>query len=122
MGTPGYRSTYLAAFDQANSELFSLYQEYEQLQQRKEKIEDVLMALEPFLSSAAPSTATVHQPEPVITLPVPMEPIRELPDREQSIAVVETAQPVPVQFVPRPETELDPIQRRINSALGLAVA
>ena len=56
MGNQGNRSNYLAAFESANHQLEYIYSEYHELQRRKEKLEGVLSALEPFLQSASNSS------------------------------------------------------------------
>jgi hypothetical protein len=124
MGTQGYRSNYLEAFEAANHQLDYIYSDYHELQQRKEKLEGVLVALEAFLQSNPITTADFQpaeiphrEPQPVhtetyATLQPLAEPIRA--DR-----VFET--PAPSAFVPS-EEGLDPLQLRINRALGLAVA
>lgn len=121
MGTSGHRSKYLAAFEEANAELDELFHQFEWLQRRKEQIEDVLMALEPFLSSAAVPARKVHDPALVLTLPVSIESTPETSELGQSLAADRNSA-VSERFVAAAETELDPIQRRINRALGLAVA
>lgn len=119
MGIQEYRVNYLAALEEANSHLDEIYQEYEQLQLRKEQIEDVLMALKPFIPSISAVSQEARQPEPVQVEPVRVEP--------QILAPVAASAPIhepvaPAPFAPVPEIIVDPIQSRINRALGLAVA
>ncbi len=123
MGAQDYRKTYLAAIDVAHSDLDQIFQECEQLQLRKEQLEDVVGALEPFLRTiTAASTASsheFHQPESVQAQPVHVEPEVAKP----VLRAVPAPEPVvPAAFSPMPEAILDPIQSRINRALGLAVA
>jgi hypothetical protein len=121
MGSQVYRETYLAALEVAHSDLDRIIGEFDNLQLRKEQLEDVLGALEPFLRSAKsvsyePRQAEHIQPEPVMAKPEPeiAQPI---------LRAVPVPEPVtPAAFSPIPEPILDPIQNRINRALGLAVA
>lgn len=126
MGNQGYRSNYLAAFESANHQLEYIYSEYHELQRRREKLEGVVMALEPFLQSGRSSTPEFHspevaytesQPEPAKTEYSVPEPVVEPVFQPQSFVEPDRA---PV-YAPAAE-ELDPLQLRINRALGLAVA
>lgn len=125
MGNQGYRSNYLAAFDSANHQLESIYAEYHELQRRREKLEGVLTALEPFLQSDRGSTADLHPAEVAHVEPESArtefhsapEPVAEPVFQAQSF-VEPAAAPA---YTPAAE-ELDPLQMRINRALGLAVA
>ena len=121
MGAQGYRETYLAAFDVANSDLDQIFQECEKLQLRKEQLEDAVGALEPFLRSAKTATYELRQPEPVQAEAFHAKPEPEVV--KPVIHAVQAPEPVvPAAFSPMPEAILDPIQNRINRALGLAVA
>jgi cell division septum initiation protein DivIVA len=125
MGTHGYRSNYLEAFEIANHQLENIYSEYHNLQQRKEQLEGVLMALEAFLQSSPAITAEsqpaeIAHPEPK---PVHTEIYAALQSLAEPIARLERTieTPAAAAFAPA-EEELDPLQLRINRALGLAVA
>jgi hypothetical protein len=119
MGTQDYRETYLTALEEANSHLDEIFQEYEQLQLRKEQIEDVLMALKPFVPSISAVSQEAQRPESVRVESVRVEP--EIPAPVAAAAPVH--EPVaPAPFAPVPDIIVDPIQSRINRALGLAVA
>lgn len=127
MGTTGYRVTYRAALDQANAQLRGLFQEYERLQLRKEQIESALTALEPFLD-VGPVLDTkeshIHEVphmEPAANVTTHIEPPHEIPEPVITMAT-SPVPPVTAASDPIAETEMDPIQRRINHALGLAVA
>ncbi|MGA9586879.1 MAG: hypothetical protein WBQ95_16200 [Terracidiphilus sp.] len=110
MGSQVYRETYLAALDVAHSDLHHIMEQFDMLQLRKEQLEDVLGALDPFLRSASKAVShEIRQPEPLRAQPIRIEPEPEV------------IQPV-LHAVPMPEPILDPIQNRINRALGLAVA
>jgi hypothetical protein len=126
----GNRATYLAAFEGANHQLEYIYSEYHELQRRKEQLESVLSAIEPFLQSSSSYHQEFHAAEPVRQEPEPT--YSEPPYAEQYSAPELVAEPVMraekfVEPAPAPvyaasETELDPLQLRINRALGLAVA
>ena len=125
MGNQGYRANYLAAFEGANQQLESIYSEYHELTRRKEKLEGVVSALEPFLQSAPSFNQEVYAPSPIQQESEPAY-------REQYSALQPVAEPViraekfaepaaPPAFAPE-EASLDPLQLRINRALGMAVA
>jgi hypothetical protein len=127
MGATGYRLTYRAALDQANAQLRGLFGEYERLQLRKEQIEDALTALEPFLDIEPlldSKEAHIHEVphlEPPANVATHIEPAHEIPEPAMTMEATSAA-PVTAAFAPNTEKEMDPIQRRINHALGLAVA
>ena len=130
MGNQGYRANYLAAFEGANHQLEYSYSEYHELQRRKEKLEGALSALEPFLQSATTFAQEIHAPEPAMQQPEPVyaEPAYSEqysapePIAEPVLRAERFAEPVaPPAFVAA-ESDLDPLQLRINRALGLAVA
>jgi hypothetical protein len=121
MGAHGYRETYLAALEVANSDLDQIFQECEQLQLRREQLEGVVGALEPFLRSIKAAPYESHQPERVRVEPARVEAEPEV--AKPVLHAVQAPEPViPAAFSPMPEPILDPIQNRINRALGLAVA
>jgi len=121
MATQVYRETYLAALQVAHSDLDRIVGEFDTLQLRKDQLEDVLGALEPFLRTAK---TAAYQPRP--SEPVQPEHVRVEPEPEYlqpALYAVPEPEPVtPAAFSPIPEPILDPIQNRINRALGLAVA
>ena len=127
MGATGYRLTYRAAVDQANAQLRGLFGEYERLQLRKEQIEDALTALEPFLNVKPlldSKEAHIHEVphmEPAANVATHIETAHEIPEPVMTMEATPAA-PVTAAFAPVAETEMDPIQRRINHARGLAVA
>jgi len=122
----GYRANYLAAFEGANHQLESIYSEYHDLQRRKEKLESVLSALEPFVQSASSYHQEFHAPEPVRQEPEPTYVESVYADQYSAPEpVMHTEQYVEAASAPvyaEAETNLDPLQLRINRALGLAVA
>jgi hypothetical protein len=129
MGTQGYRANYREAYECANIQLEEIYSQYHELRARKEQLESAVTALGPFLRSAnLPSREEVHMAEPV-PMGAAWEP--EL-HPEQIMRAIAPLDPVPAPVAPEPvvapsyapvsETNIDPIQARINRALGLAVA
>jgi hypothetical protein len=133
-----HRENYLAALEVAHTQLHEIIRQFDGLQLRKEQIEDVVGALEPFLRSdqksnyaaphSEPHNYEFQKMEPVRVEPAHAEPIFAVPQPEAvqpilQVAPVHAAEPVrPAAFSPMPEPILDPIQNRINRALGLAVA
>ncbi|HMG86975.1 MAG TPA: hypothetical protein VK574_14680 [Terracidiphilus sp.] len=133
MGSQVYRENYLAAVEGAHSQLDEIIREFDSLQLRKEQIEGVVGALQPFLRTAPQASYEVRQPDPVHhefhqPEPIQAEPVRVAPEPEivkqvLRVAPVPAPEPVaPAAFSPVSESKLDPIQNRINRALGLAVA
>ena len=125
MGNQGYRSNYLAAFDSANHQLEYIYAEYQELQRRREKLEGVVLALEPFLQSGRSSTVEFHPAEILHTEPEPVH--AETYSAPEPVMQAEMQAPTFMEPLPAPAftpgaEELDPLQLRINRALGLAVA
>jgi hypothetical protein len=110
----GHESSYRAAFQTASAELNEVFREVERLCLRKEKVEKVLDALKPLLDSprlsierelAAPSLAS--------------EPVQPEEEFAPEAAQTEEVAAASARYeAPGP----DPIQRRIDSILGLAVA
>jgi hypothetical protein len=121
MGSQIYRDRYLAALEVAHSDLDQIIEQFDMLQLRKEQLEEVLGALDPFLRSTQRAAHEFRQPEPVYAEPVKVEPEKEI--TQPVLRAVPAPEPVtPAAFSPMPEAILDPIQNRINRALGLAVA
>jgi hypothetical protein len=135
MGSQVYRENYLAALEVAHSQLDRIIGEFDSLQLRKEQIENVVGALQPFLRSAPSASYEVRQPQPVHhelrqSEPIQVEPLRVAPEPEivqpvlrATSAPAPAPEPVaPAAFSSVSESKMDPIQSRINRALGLAVA
>lgn len=129
MGIQEYRANYRAAFNEANCDLNEIYRQFEELQIRKEMIDGVVAALEPFLQSAEADSHSahsetyrdVHVEEPVSAERLRVEPKHEV--RVPSAVVASIRESItPAPFAPVPDIIVDPIQSRINRALGLAVA
>lgn len=123
MGSQVYRENYLAALEVAHSQLDQIIREFESLQLRKEQIENVVGALERFLPSAQPVRIEVRQPEPSPAEPARLAAETEIVQRVLRAASMSAPEPIaPPAFSPASESSMDPIQNRINRALGLAVA
>ena len=121
MGNQAYRESYAAALEVAHSQLHQIFEDYDQLQIRKEQIELVLGALEPFLRSTQTFNLEAHQPQPSREKFVKAAPEPEI--LQPVYRAVAAPEPVaPAAFSPVPEAIIDPLQNRINRALGLAVA
>ena len=103
----GHDNPYRAAFNAANEELNDVYREVEQLRIRKDRVEKVMDALKPLLDGQNvgwESTSAPVSPEPTQHYAEPQAPVAPAP------AYQDVSQSV------------DPVQRRIDSILGLAVA
>jgi hypothetical protein len=120
MGTQEYRANYRVAMQEANSQLAGIVREFEQLQLRKEILEEALGALDPFLASSAPAAYEALRKQPVRPEPTRYEFEMHTPVAAAHAMMNEPIQPAP--FSPATEVIVDPIQSRINRALGLAVA
>jgi hypothetical protein len=110
MGAQDCLTSYLKAFDQANAELDEIYNEYDLLLLRKKQIENALLALQPFLEQQSTYQEPIQQPTPITGSAISAEPAYEMPTTVVSA------------IAPGSEDISDPIQYRINRALGLAVA
>ena len=133
MSSQVYRENYLAAVQVAHSQLDQIVREFDSLQLRKEQIEGAVEALQPFLRIAPQASYEVRRQEPVHyehhqPEPVQVEPVRAASEHEvvqPALHAVPARAPEPVApaaFSPVSDSKLDPIQSRINRALGLAVA
>jgi hypothetical protein len=120
MGTQEYRANYRVAMQEANSQLAGIVREFEQLQLRKEILEEALGALDPFLSSTAPAMYQAPRHEQV--RPEPNRYDFEMPAPVAAAPSIFNEPIKPAPFAPATEVIVDPIQSRINRALGLAVA
>ena len=117
----GYRDDYRAAFTCANDHLNNIYEDYHQLQLRKQHLEGVVSALEPMLFSNQQATEDFGYAEPQQYTPAPE--VESIPEPVEPAMYYEEPQPVaPPAFAPVAEATTDPLQLRINRALGLAVA
>jgi hypothetical protein len=121
MNVQGYRENYLAALEAAHADMDKIYQECELLQLRQDQLQGALSALEPFLRSVRGNLSEFQHPEAARP-----EQMRTAPEPEIAKPIFHTPQApepeAPAAFSPVPDAILDPIQHRINRALGLAVA
>ena len=111
MNVQGYRENYLAALEAAHADMDKIYQECELLQLRQDQLQGALSALKPFLRSVRGNLSEFLHPEAARPEQMRTAPEPEAPEPE-----------APAAFSPVPDAILDPIQHRINRALGLAVA
>jgi hypothetical protein len=110
------QEVYRVAFDEAKAELSELLSRFEQLRQRKDRIEKVVEALKPLLTadgqSALPEQRAAATERPAV-----------VPERQPTYAVPESSQPVPEPVAQAAqqgaEEANDPFQRRVESAIGL---
>jgi hypothetical protein len=127
MSTQVYRANYREAFDCANQQLETIYSQYHQLQHRKEQLESAVAALGPFLRIArTPAREEIQYSEPLAMETSNIEEISQPVMHSRAAEEVfapEHVNPEPeiASYPPVSETT-DPIQARINRALGLAVA
>jgi hypothetical protein len=111
----GQDNAYRAAYHTASAELNEVFREVEQLRIRKERVEKVLEALQPLLEF--PMQAFERELTPAYAASEPVQRIADpSPNPDQAI---EPAYPRARHDASAPA---DPIQKRIDSILGLAVA
>jgi hypothetical protein len=106
------QDTYRFAYDEANAELRDIIGEFEQLQARKEQIEQVVQALKSVMtdeSEPLTETSSFSEPTPFLV---------QLASEPKSEAIPEVGPAL--TFEPEPayaEQSSDPFQRRIDNAL-----
>lgn len=109
------QEVYRVAFDEAKAELSELLSKFEQLRQRKDRIEKVVEALKPLMAvdgQGAPAERAMTQERPAA-----------VPERQPTFVSPEPSQPTP-EPVPQAvqqgtEDANDPFQRRVENAIGL---
>ncbi|MGB6974985.1 MAG: hypothetical protein WBD67_09920 [Terracidiphilus sp.] len=132
------QETYRFAFEEAHAELRDIVEKYEQLRSRKEQIERVVAALQPFLalSGAAPTEQAPAEEMQFSFLGVGHAPAQhdiapELEEflRQEGLIAEENSEPIHLSMTAQPESELeqeaepvaemsaDPFQRRIDDVL-----
>jgi hypothetical protein len=135
------QETYRFAFDEANAELRDIMEQYEQLRSRKEQVEKVVAALQPFLAlSGDPTAAQALAEETQYSFLTPETAIADLgkPEiatelqeflRREGFVHEEESQPIHQSMTAEPEAEpeteaepvaemsSDPFQRRIDDVL-----
>jgi hypothetical protein len=98
---------YRVAYDEAHAELTEILGKFEQLRIRKDKIEKVVEALKPLLSSGD------FQVNGMDRVPVPAE-RKPAPVEAETVQAVSSPIPYPVQQAIEPAN--DPFSRRADSA------
>lgn len=100
------------AYQEARAELLDISNKFDQLRQRKERLESVIAALAPMVGETAQPPAPIPVP---VAHPVPVI----------SAAAAPTAAPEPISYTfnqvetpgPGAEDANDPFQRRVRNAL-----
>ena len=111
MNQPSHDAVYRSAMNAAMDKLGLLREEAIRVSNRMDQLDSILDALKPFLTDAE-DRSPVYKPVDSVAKPVPAN---GCAPPVVGIAVSE--------FVPQKMIEsTDPIQRRINSVLGLSVA
>lgn len=107
------QETYRFAYDEANAELREIVGQFEQLQARREQIEQVVKALKIVMDDLS-----IDMSSPVATEPTPFL-VQSL--EEPKVEAIETYSALTLEPEPEPayagEQSSDPFQRRIDNAL-----
>lgn len=122
------QDVYRAAYQEANAELNEIMGKFEQLRQKKERVEKMIEMLKSMADIDITSSASIPQsaertpdPPPQFSAqPQPAPPVQQMADAP--VYAMQAAEvPAPEQPAERmAEPSSDPFQRRIDSALGLA--
>ena len=107
------QETYRFAYDEANAELREIVGQFEQLQARKEQIEQVVKALKVVMDDASAEVETLLTAEPTPFLVQQVQPV-EQPQAEVHESYALTIEPEPAYAG---DQSADPFQRRIDNAL-----
>lgn len=111
------QEVYRVAYDEASAELSEILAKFEQLRLRKDRIEKVVEALKPLISSADLGAAVAERS----TAPVERQPsTSEQAAHASGVSAPPTPMPYPVQQ-PADETN-DPYSRRVESGVGVSSA
>lgn len=110
------QDTYRFAYDEANAELREIVDQFEQLQVRKEQIEQVVKVLRAVMDGASLEIETPVAAEPAPFLVQAVQPAEQpQPEAHESYAALA------IEPEPEPayagEQSADPFQRRIDNAL-----
>jgi hypothetical protein len=106
------------AYQEAKSELLEISSRFEQLRQRKERLQGVIAAIAPMIgvpAPVAPTSAPAAQVAP--TAPVPVAISNEHPSAPAPEPVAYTFDKVQVPAAGEDESSTDPFQRRVRNAL-----
>jgi hypothetical protein len=118
MNERGHENSYRAAYHAASAELNEIFREMDQLRIRKDAVDKLTEALKPLLGSSRSFDMDMDMaPAPMISEPVQQRIAEPVPAVDHAVA--DAVSSVRYETVP---TAADPIQSRINSILGLAVA
>jgi hypothetical protein len=107
------QETYRFAYDEANAELREIVGQFEQLQARKEQIEQVVKVLKAVMDDASPEIEASLTVETTPFLVQQVQPVEE-PRIEATESYALTIEPEPAYAG---EQSADPFQRRIDNAL-----
>ncbi len=109
------QEVYRVAFDEAKAELAELLGRFEQLRQRKDRIEKVVEALKPLMGAEGQGATQERTLAP--------EHVAAVSERPGSYAPPEASQsalePVPQAVQQGADESGDPFQRRVDNAIGL---
>jgi len=114
MSSADHQRAYLAAGEKAQEQLHKLFEAWEQLQSRREKLQKVAKALEILMQSEEQSAAGDQR---VKCAAVDSESEAPKPTSSEAKWVVGSS-PIPRKVIPGPS--MDSIQSRINDALRTA--
>ena len=118
------QDVYRVAYDEAISELSDIINQYEQLRQRKERVEKAVEVLKPLVAANG-QASSAEQIAPRSSPDDPPPPAEPSPTSGHEVLAVPAAilqrveEPIsyPAPQAAAAETTSDPFQRRINNAL-----
>jgi len=108
------QETYRFAYDEANAELREIVGQFEQLQARKEQIEQVVKVLKAVMDDVSPEIETLLTAEPTPFLVQAVQPIEQPQLETHETYAALAIEPEPAYAG---EQSADPFQRRIDNAL-----
>ena len=108
------QETYRFAYDEANAELREIVGQFEQLQARKEQIEQVVKVLKAVMDDASSEIETLLTAEPTPFLVQAVQPIEQSQLETHETYAALAIEPEPAYAG---EQSADPFQRRIDNAL-----
>lgn len=108
------QEVYRVAYDEASAELSEILAKFEQLRLRKDRIEKVVEALKPLISSVDLTASAAEK----TVAPVERQSIATEPASASS--AIPTPMPYPVQQPT--EDASDPFARRVDSGVGVSSA
>ena len=108
------QETYRFAYDEANAELREIVGQFEQLQARKEQIEQVVKVLKAVMDDVSPEIEPLLTAEPTPFLVQAVQPIEQSQLETHETYAALAIEPEPAYAG---EQSADPFQRRIDNAL-----